>query len=50
MGSANVGHRSVIATKEMGVRITDCPTLGEDLGKVFDIYWRLDQLKKLPNK
>ena len=30
--------------------VQNCPVLGEDLGKIFDTYWRLDQIKKLPSK
>jgi hypothetical protein len=32
--------------KELGVAIFNCPCLGEDLSKLFDIYWEMGA----PNK
>lgn len=41
LGSANMDWRSLTQVKEMGVALTHCPTLAEDLLKIFEIYWYL---------
>ena len=41
VGSANLDWRSLTQVKEMGVVVSGCPTLAEDMGKIFDIYWQL---------
>ncbi|XP_053205808.1 5'-3' exonuclease PLD3-like [Panonychus citri] len=43
LGSANMDWRSLTHVKELGVYIQNCPTLGGDLAKVFDVYWTLGQ-------
>ena len=29
---------------------TNCPKLGQDARKIFDLYWHIDGMKKLPEK
>ncbi|RUS87670.1 hypothetical protein EGW08_004593 [Elysia chlorotica] len=41
IGSANFDWRSYTQTKETGVLIEDCPCLGEDAAKIFEVYWYL---------
>ena len=50
LGSANVGSRGTSWTKELGMLVTACPKLGEDAKKIFDLYWHIDGMKKLPEK
>lgn len=50
MGSANLGSRGTSWTKELGMMVTNCPKLGEDARKIFDLYWSIDGLDKLPTK
>ena len=50
LGSANVGSRSERFTKELGIFITNCPSLAEDATKLFQMYWDLDNLEELPKK
>ena len=33
--------RSFTQVKEMGVTVTDCPLIAQDLSKVFQVYWAL---------
>ena len=30
--------------------VTECPELGSDARKIFDLYWSIDGLKELPSK
>eukprot|EP00094_Tigriopus_californicus_P006032 TCALIF_05810-PB protein Name:"Similar to PLD3 Phospholipase D3 (Pongo abelii)" AED:0.45 eAED:0.45 QI:0/0.71/0.62/0.87/0.28/0.25/8/155/491 len=41
VGSANFDWRSLTQVKEMGVLVENCPCLANDMGKIFDVYWRL---------
>ena len=50
LGSANFGSRGTTFTKELGMLVKDCPTLGEDARKIFDLYRSVDGLKKLPKR
>jgi len=31
----------VLQVKELGLLATDCPCLGSDVEKIFDVYWQL---------
>ena len=50
LGSANFGSRGTTYTKELGIQVKHCPHLAKDLKKIFDLYWSIDGLKKLPEK
>ena len=50
LGSANFGSRGTTFTKEVGILVKHCPYLAKDLKKIFDLYWSIDGLKKLPEK
>ncbi|KAK3702797.1 hypothetical protein RRG08_042780, partial [Elysia crispata] len=41
IGSGNFDWRSYTQVKETGVLIEDCPCLGEDAAKIFEVYWYL---------
>lgn len=41
VGSANMDWRSFSHVKEMGLVYSNCPVLGNDLNKVFSVYWYL---------
>ncbi|KAK7471518.1 hypothetical protein BaRGS_00035857 [Batillaria attramentaria] len=41
IGSANLDWRSLTQVKELGVLVQDCPCLGGDVEKLFDVYWYL---------
>ncbi|XP_061400820.1 LOW QUALITY PROTEIN: 5'-3' exonuclease PLD3-like [Musca vetustissima] len=41
LGSANMDWRSLTQVKEMGVLALNCPTLANDLEKIFEEYWML---------
>ncbi|GFO27503.1 phospholipase d3 [Plakobranchus ocellatus] len=41
IGSGNFDWRSYTQTLETGVLIEDCPCLGEDAAKIFEVYWYL---------
>ena len=41
LGSANTDWRSLRQVKELGILGINCPAIGEDLQKMFDIYWYL---------
>ena len=41
IGSANMDWRSFTQVKEIGVFLSKCPLLAEDLAKVFQVYWTL---------
>lgn len=43
LGSANLSDRGLTKTKEMGVLVSNCPTLAEDSAKLFDVYWELGE-------
>lgn len=50
LGSANVGSRGLSWTKEIGMLVTNCSILATDAKKIFDVYWHIDGMKKLPQK
>lgn len=51
IGSANLDWRSLTQVKEMGVLVQNCPCLGNDLKKIFNVYWYLGQSDvTVPNK
>ncbi|XP_031628131.1 phospholipase D3-like isoform X2 [Contarinia nasturtii] len=39
VGSANMDWRSLTQVKELGVLITDCSCLVDDVSKIFNVYW-----------
>lgn len=39
VGSANMDWRSLTQVKEMGVLMTNCSCLVEDVAKIFNVYW-----------
>ncbi|CAK1555218.1 unnamed protein product [Leptosia nina] len=41
IGSANMDWRSLTQVKELGIVAYNCSCLGNDLGKIFDVYWSL---------
>jgi phospholipase D3/4 len=41
VGSANFDWRSLTQVKEMGILVTNCPRLAQDMAKIFDVYWAL---------
>ena len=41
VGSANFDWRSLTQVKEIGVLAFNCPTLSEDMSKIFEVYWML---------
>ncbi|CAG2171811.1 unnamed protein product, partial [Oppiella nova] len=43
IGSANMDWRSLTHVKEMGVVLTDCQPLANDLSKIFEVYWYLGE-------
>uniref|UniRef100_A0A8C1BZW3 5'-3' exonuclease PLD3 n=1 Tax=Cyprinus carpio carpio TaxID=630221 RepID=A0A8C1BZW3_CYPCA len=48
IGSANMDWRSLTQVKELGAVVYDCSCLAEDLGKIFEAYWYLNQTKTVP--
>jgi len=51
VGSNNFDWRSFMQVKEMGVQVTHCPKLGDDMRKMFEIYWAVGgQNKTVPKK
>jgi len=51
IGSANFDWKSLSQVKELGVLVTNCSCLGKDLGKIFDVYWKLgENSSKIPDK
>ncbi|CAM9881324.1 5'-3' exonuclease PLD3-like isoform X1 [Lampetra fluviatilis] len=41
IGSPNMDWRAITQVKELGIAIYNCSCLGEDLAKVFEVYWLL---------
>ncbi|KAG5895663.1 hypothetical protein JTB14_008672 [Gonioctena quinquepunctata] len=41
VGSANMDWRSLTQVKEMGISLTNCSCLANDVQKIFDVYWAL---------
>ncbi|KAK9500345.1 hypothetical protein O3M35_001626 [Rhynocoris fuscipes] len=49
IGSANTDWRALSQVKELGVFISNCSCLIEDIGKIFDVYWEVaDPDGKIP--
>lgn len=48
VGSANMDWRSLSEVKELGITVTSCPMLTEDVNKIFKVYWQLAATGKLP--
>ncbi|XP_051953157.1 5'-3' exonuclease PLD3-like isoform X1 [Xyrauchen texanus] len=48
IGSANMDWRSLTQVKELGAVVYNCSCLAEDLGKIFEAYWYLNQTKAIP--
>ncbi|KAI1286257.1 5'-3' exonuclease PLD3 [Halotydeus destructor] len=49
VGSANMDWRSLSQVKELGIMVTRCQPLGEDLSKSFETFWHLGNFSKLPS-
>jgi len=49
VGSANFDWRSLTQVKEVGVLVTDCPCLAEDMEKIWSVYWALGGATSLPS-
>ena len=43
IGSANMDWRSLTQVKEMGLILSNCEALAQDLSKIFEIYWYLGE-------
>ncbi|CAL4172939.1 unnamed protein product, partial [Meganyctiphanes norvegica] len=41
LGSANMDWRSLTQVKEVGVLISNCSCLAQDMNKIFEVYWQL---------
>lgn len=39
VGSANMDWRALTQVKELGVLLTNCTCLVEDISKIFNVYW-----------
>uniref|UniRef100_A0A914XD81 PLD phosphodiesterase domain-containing protein n=1 Tax=Plectus sambesii TaxID=2011161 RepID=A0A914XD81_9BILA len=51
VGSANMDWKSLTEVKELGVQLTDCTCVAHDLGKVFNVYWKMGAPKaELPSR
>ncbi|XP_055880137.1 5'-3' exonuclease PLD3-like [Biomphalaria glabrata] len=50
IGSSNLDWRSYTQTKETGVLIENCPSLGLDVSKIFEVYWYLGNKNILPSQ
>ena len=48
VGSANLSDRGLTKTKEMGLLVTNCPTLAEDAAKLFEVYWHMGGTNRIP--
>ncbi|XP_052827411.1 5'-3' exonuclease PLD3 [Octopus bimaculoides] len=48
VGSNNLDWRSFTQIKEMGAIVSNCSSLSQDMGKLFDVYWYLSKVEKLP--
>ncbi|KAI1294785.1 5'-3' exonuclease PLD3 [Halotydeus destructor] len=49
VGSASMDWRSLTQTKELGLLVTRCPQLAEDLSQVFETFWYLGSVDQLPD-
>ncbi|XP_055596517.1 5'-3' exonuclease PLD3-like [Uranotaenia lowii] len=51
VGSANMDWRSLTQVKELGVLVTNCSCLAQDIVKMFEVYWDMGQPNaEIPNK
>lgn len=41
LGSANMDWRSLTQVKEIGIIVTNCSCMANDLAKIFDVYWEM---------
>jgi phospholipase D3/4 len=48
VGSCNADWRSLSQVKELGLVVSDCPTVAKDLKKIFEMYWEASNDVKLP--
>lgn len=48
LGSSNFDWRSYTQIKEIGIRVTQCPVLAQDLDKVFQTYTYIAALDEIP--
>jgi len=49
VGSANFDWRSLTQVKELGVLVTDCPCLANDMDKIWSVYNVLANKDKIPD-
>jgi len=49
VGSANFDWRSLTQVKELGVLVSDCPCLAEDMQKIWSVYWDLGDKDNIPS-
>lgn len=47
IGSANMDWRSLTQVKELGVLVTNCSCLADDLMKIFKVYWDMGKNKSI---
>ena len=50
VGSANFDWRSLTQVKELGVLVTDCPCMAEDMHKIWRVYWDLGGQENVPDR
>eukprot|EP01122_Echinamoeba_exundans_P017931 TRINITY_DN987_c0_g1_i1.p1 TRINITY_DN987_c0_g1~~TRINITY_DN987_c0_g1_i1.p1 ORF type:complete len:441 (-),score=105.62 TRINITY_DN987_c0_g1_i1:14-1336(-) len=50
VGSSNFDWRSLAQVKELGVVVANCPTLANDISKIFDQYWIMSYASSMPNQ
>ncbi|XP_058793368.1 5'-3' exonuclease PLD3-like isoform X2 [Phymastichus coffea] len=48
VGSANMDWRSLTQVKELGIVAFNCSCMANDLAKIFDVYWTLGEIGKVP--
>ena len=48
VGSANFDWRSLTQVKELGVLVTNCSCLAEDIAKIWQVYWDLGGQTEVP--
>jgi len=41
LGSGNMDWRSLTQVKELGIIVTNCSCMAQDLAKIFDVYWEM---------
>lgn len=45
-GSPNCDWKSMTEVKEIGIALMNCSSAANDLGKIFEIYWRIGLRQK----